>query len=68
MCKAVLFSSNSSTREPDRPQHDRPAARVIAQQYSSSTVVSLRFLSRKENFGACQKCNDLLFNFLSLII
>jgi hypothetical protein len=34
-----------------------PAACVIAQQYSS-TLVSLRFLSRKEKFGACQKCYD----------
>ena len=28
---------NPSTLEPDRPQHDCPAACVIAQQYSSST-------------------------------
>jgi hypothetical protein len=29
-----------------RPQHDRPFAYVIAQQYSSATVVSLRSQSR----------------------
>jgi hypothetical protein len=38
--------------QPDRPQHDRSTARVIAQQYSSSTFLSLRFQSRKEKFGA----------------
>jgi hypothetical protein len=32
----------------DRPQHDRPTACVIAQQYFSSTFVSLCFHSRKE--------------------
>ena len=59
--KAVLFCSDSSTREPDIPQHDRPADCVIAQQYSSSTLVSQRFLCRKEKFGACQKCYGLIF-------
>jgi hypothetical protein len=38
--------------ESDRPQHDRPAACVIAQQYSSTTCVSLCFHSRKEKFCA----------------
>jgi hypothetical protein len=37
--------------EPDRSQHNRPAACVIAQQYSSTNFVSLRFLSRKEKMG-----------------
>jgi hypothetical protein len=36
----------------DRPQHDRPAACVIAQQYSFATFVSMCFHSRKEKFGA----------------
>ena len=36
----------------DRPEHDRPAACVIAQQYSSAIFASLRFNSRKENLGA----------------
>jgi len=40
-------------------QHDRPAACVVAQQYSSSTFVSLSFHSCKEKFGA-------LFNFFYL--
>jgi hypothetical protein len=39
---------SSDTEEPDRPQHDRPAERVIAQQYSSSSFVLLRRHSRKE--------------------
>ena len=44
-----VWNPHSSTMEPDRPQHDRPAACVIAQQYSSSTFVSFRFHFRKEN-------------------
>jgi hypothetical protein len=59
MCayKAVGLISNSNTPEADRPQHDRPAACVIAQQYSSATFVSLRFISRKEKFGSCLNSN-----------
>jgi hypothetical protein len=38
--------------EPDRRRHDRPAAKVIAQQYSPTTYVSLRFHLRKEKFEA----------------
>jgi len=34
----------------DIPQHDYPAACVIAQQYSTSTFVQWRFHSRKEKF------------------
>jgi hypothetical protein len=34
--------------ERNRPQHDHPAACVIAQQYSSATFFSLRFLSRNK--------------------
>jgi hypothetical protein len=32
--------------------HGRPAACVIAQQYSSATFFSLRFHPRKEKFSA----------------
>jgi len=39
----------------DRPQYDRSAACVIAQQYSSTTFVSLCFRSRREKFGTCLK-------------
>jgi hypothetical protein len=38
--------------EPDWPQHDRPVAFVIAQQYSFAIVVSLRFHSSKKKYGA----------------
>jgi hypothetical protein len=37
---------------PDRLQHNRPTACVIAQQYSSATFVSLPFNSRKKKFVA----------------
>jgi uncharacterized protein (DUF608 family) len=36
-------------------KHDRPAACVINQQYSSPMFASWRFHSRKENFGAFQQ-------------
>jgi hypothetical protein len=39
----------------DWPQHDCPAACVIAQQYSSAIFASLRFLSLKEKFSALLK-------------
>jgi hypothetical protein len=42
-------------------QHDCHAARVIAQQYSSATFVSLHFHSRKEKFNA--RLKNLLFYF-----
>jgi hypothetical protein len=43
--------------EPDRPQHDNLAARVIAQQYSFATFISLRFRSHKEKSSArLKKC------------
>jgi len=38
--------------EADRPQHDCPAASVIAQQYSSATAISLRSHCSMEKFGA----------------
>ena len=41
--------------ETDRPQHERPTAYVIAQQYSSATLISLRFHSRKEKFLTISK-------------
>jgi hypothetical protein len=47
----AFIQRDPSTLEPDRPQHDRPAASVIAQQYSSATFVSLRSHSWKEMFG-----------------
>jgi hypothetical protein len=43
MNKGVQLKSDSSMLEPDRPQHDRLAACVIAQQYYSATFLLLRF-------------------------
>jgi hypothetical protein len=39
------------TFEPERRQQDRPAACVVAQQYSSATCASLLFHYRTEKFG-----------------
>jgi len=36
--------------EPERPHYDRPAVCVIAQQYSSSSIVSVTSQQRKEKF------------------
>jgi hypothetical protein len=41
---------NYSTPETDRPQYNRPATCVIAQQYSCATFISLHFHYRKEKF------------------
>jgi len=40
---------------PDWPQLVRPTTSVIAQQYSSTTFVSLHFHSRQEKFGTLFK-------------
>jgi hypothetical protein len=54
--KKSVRKPNSSTLEPDRRQCNCFAACRIAQQYSSSTSVSLHFYFRKEKFGGCLKC------------
>jgi hypothetical protein len=54
---------NSRTLELDRPQRDRPAACVIAQQYSYATFVSLRFHFHQEKFGAFFKDVTNLFSY-----
>jgi len=46
---------NSSTMETVRPQRDYPAVCVVAQQYSSATLLSLHYHYRKEKFGAILK-------------
>jgi hypothetical protein len=51
----VHIAANSNTLETDRPQRDRAAACVIAQQYPSATFVLLRFPSRKEKVSALFK-------------
>ena len=62
MCeyKEVQLKSNSSTPEPEWPQHDRPDACVIA------TLVSLCFPSRKVKIRrAFQNLTSLFFNTIS---
>jgi hypothetical protein len=46
--KHSTWNPKSSTLEPDRPQRARPAACVIAQQYSSGTFLWLQFHSLKK--------------------
>jgi len=56
------LNPNPTTLAPDRPQNDRPAACVIAQQYSSAKFVSLRLHSHMEKFGARFKnVTDFIF-------
>jgi len=57
------WKPNSDALESDRPYHARTAADVIAQQYSSATLVSFRSHSRKKEFGTFQKCPFLHFHF-----
>jgi hypothetical protein len=65
--KESTRNKNSSTLEPDRPQHDRTASCVIAQQYSSAAFVSLRFRSSKEKAGVHLK-NAVISIFHFLIV
>jgi hypothetical protein len=65
----LSWNTNSKTVGPDWPQWDRPAACVIAQQYSSANF-SLRFHSCKETFSSSlfqislflKKCGSILFS------
>jgi hypothetical protein len=67
MCvyKGAQLKSKSNTLEPDRRQHDRPSPYVIAQQYSSATLVLLRFHSDKKIWGAPFK-SAIPFSYISL--
>jgi hypothetical protein len=56
-----------NTLESDRPQYDRPATCSLAQEYSSGTFVSMRFLSRKEKSCAWYQKRDY-FQFFPLQI
>ena len=62
----VQFLSKLQNLDSDRPQHDRPTARVNAQQYSPLTFVLLRSYSRKEKFGMLQKKVIISVLFFSL--
>jgi hypothetical protein len=46
------WNPTSNTRGLDPPQHNRPAAFVIAQQYSSATLISLCFYTAWKNFAS----------------
>jgi hypothetical protein len=50
MDKDIQLKSKPLHNEPDQPQHNCPAACVIAQQYFSATFASLHFCSHKEKF------------------
>ena len=45
------WNPNFNTLEPNQPQYDHLTARVIAQQQSPATFLSLHFHSRKEEYG-----------------
>ena len=49
--------------KPYRPQHDRPATYVIAQQYSSATFVSF---PKRKIWRAFQKCYSNLFFYFNI--
>ena len=53
------WNSDFNTMESDRPQNDRSAASVIAQQYSSATFVSWHFHHCKEKLSVRSK-NDII--------
>jgi hypothetical protein len=63
------WNPNSNTLERNRLQHDRLTACVIAQQYSSAAIVSLRFHSHDEKIRHAFKnmINSLLFCFLNRV-
>jgi len=61
------WNPNSSILGCDRPQHDRPATCVIAQQYSSVILVLLGFHFGKWKFGVHLKKIFCLFYFFNLI-
>jgi len=59
------ISTGTNEQEPDQPQYDRPTDCFIAEQYSSATLVSLRFHVHMTKFGVgFQK----LFHFLTYLL
>lgn len=58
-----LIHFQTAILELDWPQHDHPTASVIAQQYSSVTLVSWPFHSRKEKFGIHFRTVSVSINF-----
>ena len=56
-------NQNSNTWAPDQPNHDRPVECVIAQRYSSTKFVSLRFHYREGKFSVRLKMPFFRFSF-----
>jgi hypothetical protein len=56
----------SNTLKPDGSQHDRSAACIIAQQYSSATFSSQHFQYRKKK-NSVRVSNTSLFDFISFL-
>jgi len=54
-----------NTLQRDRPQHDRPAACVIAQQYSSATIIVLRVHSSKKKKNSARVPKLLLLRYFN---
>lgn len=59
--KKSTWNSNSTTAEPNWPQHDHPTNRVITQYYSSTIFAHYSFTSQKEKFGTFKKCHYFTF-------
>jgi len=59
--REAILNPNSSTLEPDRPQHIGPTACIIAQQYSSTTFVSLCFVHPRKKVGV--SFNNFIISF-----
>lgn len=59
--KKSTWNSNSTTTEPDWPQHDHPTTCVITQHYFSTYSCT----SQMEKFGMFKKC--LYFTFFTLL-
>ena len=59
------MKSKSNTLEPDGRQHDISTAYVIAQQYSSATLVLLRFHSDKKKMRRAFQ-SAITFSYISL--
>ena len=66
--RASCWNPHSNTMEADRPQHDRPTAGVIGQQYSSTTFVSLRFHphTRKNSVLFFKNTISIMFTYLKM--
>lgn len=60
----VQLKYNSVMLEPDQPQHERPASRIVSQKYSFTTVVSLCLRSCKKKLQRAFKEVILFFIFL----